>query len=344
MPNLPPLLLLGLLLGGTALSGATPVNPAASPRVHEVLSYIEGLEARSTAKILSGQFTGYEGQLGRPLLEKIHAQTGQWPALVGVDYADHRKGAVSTRNQNRTAIDYWRAGGLVSVSAHLYNPANPNGGGMRDQGVDLDALLSPGTETNKRWLRELDQIAKGLGELQDAGVVVLWRPFHEMNGSWFWWGGKDPVSFARIWRHMFEYFTREKKLNNLLWVYSPNHGVNAQAYYPGDDLVDITGLDAYTNRVNPEGIQGYPEVAANKKPFGFTEFGPHGAHAPPGDFDYRHFLAGIRVHFTRCSFFLCWDEKWSPANNLYAREFYNDPLVVNRGGLPAGLAGDRSKP
>jgi mannan endo-1,4-beta-mannosidase len=99
------------------------------------------------------------------------------------------------------------------------------------------------------------------------------------------------------------------------------------------------GLDAYTDHVDPNHIQGYPEVSALAKPFGFTEFGPHGASHPPGDFDYRRFLVGLAGNFPQSRFFLCWDDKWNPAENQFGREFYNDPRVITRESLPAGLAG-----
>ena len=82
---------------------------------------------------------------------------------------------------------------------------------------------------------------------------------------------------------MFEYFSTEKGLDNLLWVYAPNHGENTAKYYAGDRYVDIVGLDAYTDFIDPQHIKGYAEVAALPKPFGFTEFGPHGSQNPPGD-------------------------------------------------------------
>lgn len=127
--------------------------------------------------------------------------------------------------------------------------------------MELETLLTPGHETHVRWMHELDILAAGLAELQDAGVAVLWRPFHEVNGDWFWWGGKKPETFIRVWRHMFEYFTKTKGLNNLLWVYGPNHGKHTAEYYDGDAYVDIVGLDAYTDFVDPKHILGYPEVA-----------------------------------------------------------------------------------
>ena len=136
---------------------------------------------------------------------------------------------------------------------------------------------------------------------------------------------------------MFDYFSQTKGLDNLLWVYGPNHGPNTAKYYAGDTYVDIVGLDAYTDFIDPEHIRGYPEVAALPKPFGFTEFGPHGSQNPPGDYDYRRFLDGIRQHFPRTCFFKCWNAKWSLASNLYTKELLDDPLVANREDLPPAL-------
>ena len=152
-----------------------------------------------------------------------------------------------------------------------------------------------------------------------AGGVVLWRPFHEMNGGWFWWGAKEPEQFIRVWRHMFDYFTKTKGLDNLLWVYSPNHGNKTADYYAGDQYVDIVGLDAYTDFVDPQHIRGYEAVARLPKPFGFTEFGPHGPHNPPGNYDYPRLLDGVQKHFPKTTFFLAWHNKWSLGRNEHAK-------------------------
>ena len=236
---------------------------------------------------------------GLKISDEVHTKTGHWPAIIGLDYADFSKGGLECKAVNRAAIEYARQGGLVTISAHLYNPANPNGGGLRDEGVDLQKILSPGSAAHDRWMRELDILAAGLKELQDAGVVVLWRPFHEMNGGWFWWGAKDPETFIRLWRHMFDYFTGTKGLNNLLWVYAPNQGDKTADYYAGDRYVDIVGLDAYTDFVDPQHIRGYDAVARLPKPFGFTEFGPHGPEKPPGHYDYLRFIGGVEKHFPK---------------------------------------------
>jgi mannan endo-1,4-beta-mannosidase len=325
---------------GTA-NAIEPANPKANPKARAILNYLQGLSVRQDKRLVSGQFSAFGRGASLRLMERIHERTGYWPALMGADYADFAHGSLTFHAPNTAAIAYWKAGGLVTISAHLYDPANPRGGGLRDKGVALESLLAPGTETHTRWMHELDLIAAGLQELKDAGVVVLWRPFHEMNGGWFWWGGKDPNAFIHLWRQMFDYFSQTKGLDNLLWVYAPNHGDKTAAYYPGDHYVDLVGLDAYTDYVDPKHIKGYPQVARIDKPFGFTEYGPHGAQNPPGDYDYRRFLDGVKRSFPKAVFFMSWNGKWSLGSNENVKTILADPWMVNRADLPSGLAGAR---
>ena len=110
-------------------------------------------------------------------------------------------------------------------------------------------IVTPGTTEYNHLIREIDQVAEFLKRLRDAGVPVLWRPYHEMNGGWFWWGKKS--RFADLWNIMFDRYTRHHGLDNLLWVWNPN-APNAYAdpydrYYPGHDKVDILAADIYDN-------------------------------------------------------------------------------------------------
>jgi mannan endo-1,4-beta-mannosidase len=318
-----------------AQSDTAPANPGANAATRAVLAYFQGLSAAPARHVVSGQFSNFGKGASLRLMTNVYEKTGHWPAIIGVDYADLGRGGLETARPNQTAIEYWKQGGLVTVSAHLYDPANTNGGGLRDKGVDLSSLLAAEGDAHTRWMGELDRLAGGLQELRAAGVVVLWRPFHEMNGGWFWWGGKDPQTFINVWRQMFDYFTNVKGLDNLLWVYSPNHGSNTASYYAGGRYVDLVGLDAYTDFIDPDHIKGYPEVAALPKPFGFTEFGPHGPQNPPGDYDYTRFLAGVERDFPKTCFFMSWNGRWSLASNQKTKELLDDPVIVNRENLPA---------
>jgi len=336
-----PILLFANLLASCSLAAAdlAPANPAVNPKAKAILKYFQGLAARTDKRVVSGQFADFGNGAKTQLMSDIHDQTGHWPALLGVDYADFGRGSLTYKTPNKACLEYWNQGGLVTVSAHLYNPANPQGGGLRDKGVDLNALLTPDTETHTRWMRELDLLAEGLKELKDAGVVVLWRPFHEMNGGWFWWGAKDPEAFIKVWRHMFDYFSKDKGLDNLLWVYGPNHGTKTAAYYAGDRYVDLVGLDAYTDFIDKQHIKGSDEVVALGKPFGFSEYGPHGSTNPPGDYDYRRFIEGIMKEFPQTVYFMSWNAKWSLARNTHAKELLEHPWIANREDLPKGLTG-----
>jgi mannan endo-1,4-beta-mannosidase len=343
LPRYITVLLAAALFTSPALaSGASaPADPQLNPRGRAILTYFQQLSASPDLKLVSGQFAGWSGSSAKiEVLAKIHRATGQWPALIGLDYCgwDQGEAAIHIAPVNKLALAYWRAGGLITISWHAPNPAKPNGGGLKETGMKIADLLVAGP-THDRWLKSLDQVAAGLQELQAAGVVVIWRPFHEMNGGWFWWGAQEPADFIAVWRQMFDYFTKTKGLHNLIWAYGPNHGKNPAAYYPGDAYADLTGLDAYTDHIDPDHIKGYPELVALNKPFGFTEYGPHGASNPPGDYDYRQLLDGWEKNFPATRHFLCWDQKWNPAENKFAKEFYNDPRVITRASLPAGLAG-----
>ncbi len=317
-----------------------PANTNASPAAQAVLKFIQGLQGRSEKRLLSGQFTDF-GTNARSSTERVFGQiqqrTGSTPAILGVDYADWHDGRIAAAEPNAAALEQWRSGGLVTITAHFFNPLRTNSpvGGLRDKGVDISPLLDPKSPAHAVWLRELDDEAAGLQQLRAAGVVVLWRPFHEMNGGWFWWGAKKPAVFIALWRQMFDYFTVQKKLDNLLWIYAANTGGRTADFYPGDGYVDLVGVDAYTDFVDAQHIAGTAELLRLPKPFGFSEFGPHGPFHPPGDYNYLRFMDGVEKHFPQAVFFQAWSVKWGLTTNQNVVALLHHPWVVNRADLPA---------
>ena len=123
-------------------------------------------------------------------------------------------------------------GSIITLCWHAVRPTDDEPVTFRGsvQGKLTDQqwadLLKPGTDLHERWCAQVDVIAGYLKELQAAHIPVLWRPYHEMNGKWFWWGAKEPDSFIKVWRHMFDYLSKTKGLDNLLWVYGPTWGAN----------------------------------------------------------------------------------------------------------------------
>ncbi len=119
-----------------------------------------------------------------------------------------------------------------------------------------DELVTEGTALNDAWKVGADKIAGYLKQLQEEDIPVLWRPYHEMNGVWFWWcNHKGDQGFKRLWIMMYDYFTKHHKLNNLIWVWNTNAprdipGDEAWPYedfFPGIDYVDILAADVYRN-------------------------------------------------------------------------------------------------
>jgi mannan endo-1,4-beta-mannosidase len=106
-------------------------------------------------------------------------------------------------------------------------------------------------------------------------VPVLWRPFHEANGGWFWWG-KQP-RFKELWKQVFDRFTLHHGLHNLLWVYGPSGQFPMGPMYPGADMVDLLGQDTYAKTAGLAGFTpaAYEDlvVAAGNKPVALTEIG-----------------------------------------------------------------------
>src|ERR1700690_4422401 len=117
MKNICCLLFAAVLVAGCRTPQA-PANPSVNARASAVLTYFQSLEARPDKRLLSGQFSNFGNRADLKLLTEIHDQTGQWPAILGVDYAG--RGGVSPEAPNRAAMEYWEDGGLVTVSTHLY--------------------------------------------------------------------------------------------------------------------------------------------------------------------------------------------------------------------------------
>lgn len=133
------------------------------------------------------------------------------------------------------------------VNGHYdYTGYSPN-----HTGGNVVRRILPGGDLRDVYTGYLDLVADFLGRMQAADVSVIFRPFHENNGSWFWWGAAHctPSEYKNLFRTTVEYLRDEKGLHNLLYAYSPNGPIkdaaDYEARYPGDAFIDITGLDIY---------------------------------------------------------------------------------------------------
>ncbi len=167
-----------------------PVNKNASLEAGKLLQYLYSINGKY---ILSGEHN-YNENMSR-FNDSVKAITGKYPAVWGTDFIWN-----GTKDNGQAIVDEairkHKEGYLISLMWHQGRPTDnpPYGWKESIQGKLTDAewkeLVTPGTPLYKRWLAQTDTIAGYLQQLQQAHVPVLWRPYHEMNGIWFWWGNK----------------------------------------------------------------------------------------------------------------------------------------------------------
>ena len=236
-----------MVLTGVARGGDTPVTPNASPEAQSLMAWFSDIYGKH---IISGQQEGWRGTNDLCFeLAYLTNTTGKLPALLAMDLiscTDNSPHRDSPHPLARNAIDWYQhRHGLVEFCWHWRAPMNGNEIYTKDTTFDLARGMTAGTPENEALLRDLNRVAAELEVLRDAHVPVLWRPLHEANGRWFWWGAQGPEPFKQLWRLMFENFTAEHRLNNLIWVFSPGAETDLADWYPGDAYVDIIGQDHY---------------------------------------------------------------------------------------------------
>jgi mannan endo-1,4-beta-mannosidase len=223
----------------------TPVNPNANSDARALLKYLGSIYGKH---ILSGQ----QDQAN---LDWVTTNVGKSPAILGVDLMDYTESRISRGASSQDAnhaLAFAAKGGIVTFVWHwgaptgLYDTEDHRwwSGFYTDAtDFDIDTALADTMNANYTLLiRDIDTIAVELKKLQDAGVPVLWRPLHEAEGAWFWWGAKGPEPCKKLWRILYERLTVHHGLNNLIWVWNSVR----PAWYPGDDVVDIVSADTYT--------------------------------------------------------------------------------------------------
>lgn len=197
--------------------------------------------------------TSWEWEHGR---SDVLESCGDYPAVMGFDLGGIEMGdeknldSVPFNRIREELLAHVERGGIATVSWH---PRNPLTGGTAWDCADtivVESMLPGGTQHRKflYWMKNVRNFLQSLHTNDGVPVPFIFRPWHENNGAWFWWGSKQctPQQYRALWCMLQDYLLSEG-LDNVVWSWSPNLGMKANDFdsYPGDDRVDIIGLDAY---------------------------------------------------------------------------------------------------
>jgi mannan endo-1,4-beta-mannosidase len=285
-------IILGFLLGllstsGPRLLGAEdwirPVTPNASPEAVALLKFLHGISGTHT---LTGQHN-YPNTKDASTREALQV-SGKVPAIFGQDFgfaAPGDKDAVSARPDIIAEVKrQYEKGSIITLCWHAVRPTEDEPVTFRGsvQGKLTDSqwndLITPGTELNRRWCAQVDVIAGYLKQLQDAHIPVLWRPYHEMNGNWFWWGGRrGDRGTTVIYRQLFDRLVNHHKLNNLIWIWSVDRPSTPERqfadFFPGTNYFDVAALDVYRRDFQQSYYDDLLKLSAGK-PIALAEVAP----------------------------------------------------------------------
>ena len=242
----------------------TIVDPDADAPTRSLFSYLRDL--RGQGQLFGHQHATSDGvSIGTAdgTTSDVQNGVGDPPAVFGwdtliLDGWENPGSRTNTPDQNVAALaDYIEkadaAGGINTISGHA--PNFVTGNDMYDTTGDVVAAILPGGSKNAELNAYLDRLAALADSVHDADgnpIPIIYRPWHENNGSWFWWGATHATAgqYKELFRYTVEYLRDTKGVRNFLYAYSPTgtFGGDPTGYlntYPGDDYVDILGYDHY---------------------------------------------------------------------------------------------------
>ena len=213
-------------------------------------------------KTISGMMTGDMGSdtgnvTQHSDMQAVYNVSGKYPALVGFDFmnatgrmeADNWYKAY-TRSCIRLAKDTYRRGGLPAFTWHWRDPSRSTDAfytsdtGMKiSSAMNADGSWNEASPLYKNLIKDIDTVADYLLELQSEGMACIFRPLHEANGGWFWWGREGAAPFRKLYKLIFDEMVNVKGVHNVIWVWNADNG--GKEWNPGNDLYDVVSADIY---------------------------------------------------------------------------------------------------
>jgi mannan endo-1,4-beta-mannosidase len=307
-------------------TASQPVNPHATPEARALLAYLNSISGKG---IVTGQHN--YPYTGARWTDMAYDLTGKYPGLYGQDFgfsAGEDKDSVLSRPEMIEEVKrQYQHGSIIALTWHEVRPTDDEPvtftGSVQAHLTDYEwkELLTPGTPLYNRWCAQVDVVAGYLRQLRDAHIPVLYRPYHEINGNWFWWTGRPGKDgSAALYRQLYDRFVNVHHLDNLIWVWNvnaPNPGWPPVAeYYPGANYADVVSMDIY-GEFKQEFYDSMVAVAGNK-PIALAEVG--GLPSPE-----------VLEKQPKWTYFMSWSEFVQVGNPLErVRAVYNAPRAISR--------------
>lgn len=295
---------------------------------------------------------GWEDRSGFEDRSDCKIAVGDFPAVYGFDFV---RGFIFQRH----AIRAHERGAILTFSDHMDN-FKTRGDTWDAQDNSVNVIIEEGSAAQKRLIQHLDKVANFFNSLRDKNgdlIPVIYRPYHENSGDWFWWGSPycTPDEYVNLWRFTVDYLRNIRNVHHVLYAYSPSDPAFRGGYgarYPGDEYVDIIGFDSYAVLAYEmfliPNAQLVVEFANERgKIAAVTEFGVNGGiqFANETDWFTRSFLAPIKADpiAKELAYALTWrndraNHHWVPLpespNHSDFVHFYEDEFTIFESDLP----------
>ncbi len=247
---------------------ATLKNPNATAEAVALYDYLrEGFGKRT----LSAAMCKYTVQTTEA--EWMKEISGKYPAIICYDFMNSTRDYswdVSYDEMITSAKDWCGEGGVVAAMWHWRDPSRKtdafysknNKTAPETTSFDVSKVNDTESAEYKAMVEDIDHIAGYLKQLQDLKIPVLWRPLHEAQGAWFWWGAGSAEDTKALWNLLYDRLANHHGLNNLIWVWTVDKMTDAHKWYPGDDMVDILGTDIYNKPPTHDSRRDYFDFVA----------------------------------------------------------------------------------
>ncbi len=325
----------------------------------ETAALFYNLQRNAQKQVLFGHMednkNGYDGWQNTPGRSDVYEVTGAYPEVYGFDMGGIGSPRPNNRNDKEAqvihdrVIEAYQRNGIITFSWHYDNPVSKGGFYWKDSPVNAVSQILPHGKYNNVLNESLKNIARFAASLQVNGklVPVIFRPFHEFDGDWFWWGKThcSATDFKLLYSYTVTYLRDSLHVRNFLYAFSPDcRFTNIDEYterYPGDQYVDILGIDDYYDLRTGQS----PDVAASKlkliadmarqrnKVAAFTETGLE--NLPEANWYTQMLLGALKAAQTQIAYVMVWSNRprsyWTPYKGHPAeadfKTFRNDPYI-----------------